>query len=53
MPQIKRNGKKTGQRSMSARVTDAKCAWRNMDPEHRKLFVQWCQDNAEEFPVAK
>lgn len=53
MPQIKRNGKKTGKRSQKDRVTDARCAWRNMDPEHRAIFLAWCRENAAEFPVAK
>jgi hypothetical protein len=46
-----RNGKPLKTRSQSARLSDAKNAWRNMDPEHRKLFTEWAREQG--YPVAK
>lgn len=34
------------------RMTDGRCAWRNMTPEQRGEFLTWIQETEEESPVA-
>lgn len=47
---MKRNGKELGERPQSARLADAKNAWRHMTPTKRREFLDWVR--LEDLPVA-